>query len=188
LTNVRRLVVVLAAVCLTTALLVGTASAADKVPVAQWVNGVCETLSDWRDDVRQDADDFESNVSSNSSVSEVKDEFVQFLDGVVASTKSMLSDLRDLGIPAISQGSKIAATMRTGLLKVEHGLEDALAQAEDLPTSNRARFTSELESISAALDRSSSAAGDVFDSAKNKYDTKQLDAAENKSPACKGLS
>jgi hypothetical protein len=100
----------------------------------------------------------------------------------------MLSDLRELGIPDISQGSKVAATMRTGLRKIARGLEDALARAEDLPTGNRTRFTTQLESISAALDESSSAAGDVFDSAKNEYDTKQLDAAENKSPACKGLS
>jgi hypothetical protein len=186
--DLRRLVVVLVAVCLATTLLAVPASAANKVPVAQWVNGVCETLSDWRDEVQEEADDFRSSVSSDSSVSDVKDQFVQFLDDVVESTKSMLSDLRDLGIPDIGQGSKIAATMRTGLRKVQQGFEDAHARAEDLSTSNRSRFTRELESISDALDKSSSAAGDVFDSAKNKYDTKQLDTAENKSPACKGLS
>ncbi len=184
----RRLVAALAAIGITTVLFASTAGAAEKVPVAQWVNGVCGTLSDWRDEVQQEADDFKGNVSSNSSISEVKDEFVQFLDDVVAATKSMLSDVRALGTPDVRQGSGIASTIRSGLGKVQKGLEDARTRAADLPTSSRAKFTSQLESIEAALDRSSSAAGDVFDSAKKKYDTKELDAAEKKSRACKGLS
>ena len=95
----RRLVAPLAVVCVATALLGGTASAAKKVSVSKWVNGVCAALSSWRDDVQQEADDFKNSVSSDSSVSDVKDQFVQFLDDAVETTKSMLSDVRALGIP-----------------------------------------------------------------------------------------
>jgi hypothetical protein len=168
-------------------LLAGGAGAAQRVSATKWVNGMCTTLSSWRDDVSQEAKDFKSSVSSNASVSEVKDQFVQFLDDVVASTKSMLSDLRALGTPDVSQGSGIATTMRNGLTKVQQGLEDARSRAEALPTANKAKFLSEVNSIGKSLDRSSSQAGKVFDSAKKKYDTKQLDSAQKKIPACKGL-
>jgi hypothetical protein len=187
-TSARRFVAALATVCVTAVLLTGTASAAEKVPVSEWMNGVCETLSGWRDDVQQQADDFQDSLSSDSSVPEVKDQFVQFLDDVVATTEAMLSDLRDLGVPDVTQGSGIATTMRNGLRKIQTGLEDAHTRAENLPTGDRASFRREVNSIGTALNKSSSAAGDVFDAAKKKYDTKQLDAAEKRSAACKELS
>jgi hypothetical protein len=184
----RRALALFAIVCVATALLVGTASAAEKVPVGKWMSGVCETLTSWRDDVQKEASDFSSSVSSDSSVSEVKDEFVSFIDDALASTKSMLSDLRGLGVPDVRQGSGIAATIRTGLTKIQKGLEDARRRAENLPTNNPTKFKSELTAISSSLDKSSAAAGKVFDAAKKKYDTKALDAAQKKAAACKGFS
>jgi hypothetical protein len=180
-------VAALAVVCLATALLGGTATAAQQVPASQYVDGVCTALFSWQGDLQQHNNDFQSGLSSDSTASDVKDQMVMFLDHMVASTKSMVSDVRDAGVPHIKQGSGIATSLRNATSKIETGFEDALARAQAVPIDDLTRFESQAKSISTALNKTAQSAKNVLSSAKKKYDMTALEAAAKKTSTCKGV-
>jgi hypothetical protein len=183
---VRRLVVVLVAVCVTAMLMGGTAYA-KTVSVQTWVKGVCSTLVDWRDDLDQKSQDFQTSIADSKSIPVIKTAFVQFLDSAVSSTKSMISDVKALGTPQVKDGEGIAGVITNGLTTVQTGFKQALSSAQDLPT-GKAEFQTAVTKLSKKLDASSARAGKIFDSADKKYDTKAVDAARKKNPDCDGLT
>ncbi len=183
----RRLAVVLAVVCATATLSSGMAYAAKTVSVKTWVNGICTNLIDWRDQLEQQSQAFQSSVTESDSIAAVKTMFVQFLDDAVSSTKTMIADVKALGTPKVKDGAGIAGVITTGITEVQAGFKDALSSAQDLPT-ERAAFETQITKITKKLDVSSNRAGKIFDSADKKYDTKSVDAARKKDPDCKGLT
>ena len=182
----RRFVVVLVAVCVTATLMGGTAYA-KTVPVQTWVKGVCSTLVDWRDNLDQKSQDFQTSIADSKSIPVIKSAFVDFLDSAVSSTKSMISNVKALGTPKVKDGEAIAGVIANGLGTVQSGFKDALKTAQGLPT-GKAEFQTAVTKLSKKLDASSNRAGKIFDSANKKYDTKAVDAARKKNPDCDGLS
>ena len=182
----RRVPVVVAVICTTLALSIAPASA-KTVPVKTWVKGICTNLVEWQNDLQQQSDTFQSAVTDSSSISEVKDMFVDFLDGAITSTKTMIADVKALGTPKVADGKGIAEVITTGLTEVQTGFKEALASAKTLPN-KQAAFKAQLDTITKKLDASSNRASKVFDSAEKQYDTKSLDAARKNATDCAALS
>ena len=117
----------------------------------------------------------------------MKSAFVDFLDGAIASTKTMIADVKALGTPKVANGKGIASVITTGIGEVQEGFKDARASAQDLP-SKAAAFKTQVDKITKKLDASSERASEIFDSAKKKYDTKSVDAARKSDSDCSGLN
>jgi hypothetical protein len=183
---VRRVSVVVTMVCAMLALSVVPAYA-KTVPVKTWVSGICTNLVDWQNDLEQQSDTFQSTVTDSSSIADVKAMFVDFLDGAIASTKTMIANVKALGTPKIADGKGIAGVITTGVTEVQAGFKEALASAKTLPT-KQAAFKAQLDKITKKLDASSNRASKIFDSAKKKYDTKSVDAARKGNTDCATLS
>ena len=66
---------------------------AKTVPVKTWVNGICTNLVEWQNDLEQQSNTFQSTVTDSSTIAEVKAMFVDFLDGAITSTKTMIAGL-----------------------------------------------------------------------------------------------
>ena len=84
-----------------------------------WVNGLCTNLVDWRDDLEQQSSTFQSTVNDLDTVAEVKSAFVDFLDGAIASTKTMIANVKALGTPKVANGKGIAGVITTGIGEVQ---------------------------------------------------------------------
>ena len=141
----RRVAVVLLVACATAVLSIGPAYA-KTVPVKTWVNGLCTNLVDWRDDLEQQSTSFQSTVNDLDTVAEVKSAFVDFLDGAIASTKTMIANVKALGTPKVANGAGIAGVITTGIGEVQAGFKDARASAQDLP-SKPAAFKAQVDKI-----------------------------------------
>jgi hypothetical protein len=183
---VRRVAVVLLVACATAVLAIGPAYA-ETVPVKTWVNGLCTNLVDWRDDLEQQSTTFQSTVNDLDTVAEVKSAFVDFLDGAIASTKTMIANVKALGTPKVANGKGIAGVITTGIGEVQEGFKDARESAQDLPN-KPAAFKAQVDKITKKLDESSERASGIFDSAKKKYDTKSVDAARKSDSDCSALN
>jgi len=143
--------------------------------VTTWVNGAGTDL----------VDTFQSTVTDSSSIAEVKGLFVDFLGGSIASTKTMIANVKDLGTPKVADGKGIAGVITTGVAEVQAGFKEALASAKTLPT-KQAAFQAQLDKITKKLDAASNRASKIFDSAK--YDTKSVDSARKSDTDCAALT
>jgi hypothetical protein len=160
---------------------------AKTVPVKTWVNGICTNLVDWQNDLEQQSDTFQSTVTDSNSIAEVKALFVDFLDGAITSTRTMIANVKALGTPKVADGKGIAGVITNGVTEVQAGFKEALASAKTLPT-KQASFKAQLDKITKKLDASSDRASEIFDSAKKKYDTKSVDAARKSDTDCAALT
>jgi hypothetical protein len=172
--------------CATAVLSIGPAYA-KTVPVKTWVNGLCTNLVDWRDDLEEQSTSFQTTVDDLETIPEVKSAFVEFLDGAIASTRTMLTNVKALGTPKVANGAGIAGVISTGIGEVQDGFKDARASAQDLPN-KPAAFRAQVDKITKKLDASSDRASGIFDSAKEKYDTKSVDAARKSDSDCSELN
>ena len=99
-------------------------------------------------------DELQSN-SSPTSLDDVKDTTLAFLDDVIAATDRMLSDVQAAGVPDVTDGGEAARRVSTALGDVRDALAGARDRVEGLSNDDPEAFGSELATIGEDLRESS---------------------------------
>ena len=175
-------------VVLATVALAAPAGAATVSP-GSWAPKFCTALSTWKDALTTGADNTESTLSGGiTNLSQAKSEVVSFLGRSVKQTDTAVSSLKKAGVPSTTNGKKIASTFVNGLQSASDLFASAKKKAQNIPTSNPAKFKASAQSVTTALNNGSKKVSDSFSDV-SKLDKKgELSTALQAEPSCAFLS
>ena len=156
--------------------------------VKQYVNNVCTSLTTFRTDVEDLSTEFQTTVAGQSDLEAVKTEFVNFFDDLHGTAQQLGTELKAAGTPKLANGNKIAKSLRSGISDMRDLIAAAKDDAGELSTADRQAFVSEAEDQSESLGTAFDLLGEGFEDLDQKYDTRKLEAAQDKDPACSTLS
>ena len=93
---------------------------ANPIPVEQWADSACGTLSDWDLTTQSEVVDAQSTLKKarrlkgTAQVKKVKQVMLKLLDKTLAESMTVESDLRGAGDPAVANGSDVERTLSDG--------------------------------------------------------------------------
>jgi hypothetical protein len=147
----------------------------------EYATGTCTAISGWIDAITARASDLSDVPPDATAGQEV---MLDFLDGVLDDTDSMISEVEGLGVPDVDEGEAASTALLSALNQVRdlyQGLRDSVA---DLDTSDPTAFGAALTELSTGLD---SGSGDVG-SALEQFQGGDLAATFQATPACAALT
>jgi hypothetical protein len=188
-TSARRLTRTLAgaavaAVCLSIAP-IQAGAAGNSVDPSTYVHSVCTSLGNYKNQL--ESLQSSSNFNDASSLTEVRDKLVAFLNQIVAPTNSAVTDLQNAGAPNIKNGNKIAALIVNEITALRDAFTKAATSAQQLNTSDQAAFQKGIDAIGKRIDTAGNKTSRVLDDAKKRFNTKALNKAKAQDPSCEGL-
>jgi hypothetical protein len=145
-----------------------------------YATGACTAINDWLTGIQARATDLTPDPTDASAG---QDAMLEFLDGTIADTDAMISDIEDLGVPDVEDGEAASATLLEALGQVRDVYQNLRDSVADLDTSDPTAFASALGELSTGLDSSSSDVG----SALEEFQNGDLAAAFRAAPACEAL-
>ena len=155
--------------------------AASAPSAAAYVKDACTAMTDWLTAIQTRAGDLSS--ISGGDVAAAKTAMLDFLDGVLTDTDTMVSTVEGLGAPDVTDGASAHEAL-VGVLKQARdlfgGFRDDVA---DLPTDDPQAFATALTQLGTNLDASSSDIGNAF----SDFQNEELDSAFSAEPACAPL-
>jgi hypothetical protein len=160
-------------------------AAGNSVDPSTYVHSVCTTLTSYTNQVK--TLQASSNISSATSLTDVRDGLVAFLDQVVAASNSALTDLQKSGAPNLKNGNKIAALIVNEITALRDAFKKAASDSQALNISDPKAFTKGLQAIKKRIDVAGTKSNRVLDDAKKRYKSKTLNAAVSRDPSCQGL-
>ena len=159
----------------------GGTQPAQVLSAEEYVKDACTAMTDWLAAIQARSADI-SNLPSGDAEA-AKSAVLDFLDGVIADTDSMVSTVDGLGPPDVTDG----AAAHDALVNVLSDIRDIFQGARDdldaLSTSDPQAFAEALAQIGNDISSSSSSVGSAFQDFQNA----ELDAAFGAEPACASL-
>jgi hypothetical protein len=162
---------------------VPSAEASAAPAAAAYASGVCNAVLDWVDSVQTRSTGFSTEAQSATSLDQVKQLFVDYLDTTVQDTHDMVSVIGALGVPDIDGGQEVQTALLGVFRQFETTFSDALDQARNLSTTDQTTFMDGVTQISDDIDTKLSSVTDPLDSLSNP----ELEAAGNADPDCRKL-
>ena len=162
--------------------LVGCGGGQSGVDAATYVKSICGTLTTWKTDVESAGGQLRTASNSAKSLVEGKQQYVVFLNALVAATRRAAAGLKAAGVPSVHNGSAIATSLQGAFTRASASLAHAAAGARQIPTNNAGEYQAATSGVSAQFKQSLSSIGTL--TPKNA----QLDAAAAKDPTCKALT
>jgi hypothetical protein len=147
----------------------------------EYATGACTAINDWITAITARASGL-SDVPEDASAGQ--DVMLDFLDGVIDDTDSLISTIEGLGVPDVADGEAASAALLGALGQVRdlyQGLRDSVAE---LDTSDPTAFASALTELSSGLSSGSSDVGSAMD----QFQNGDLAATFQATPACASLA
>jgi len=157
-------------------------SAPSGVSPGAYVKSVCTSLRTWYDGVNAASSRLQASGAAATSLLTGKQEYQAFVGSLLAGTKQATTQLEAAGVPAVSDGKQISASIVQAFRQADTGLSSAAVQAANIPTSSAAAYQAGAGGVTAAIN--SSLAG--MTSLSPRKDP-QLHAVAAKEPACQAL-
>ncbi len=110
------------------------------VSAAAYVHSVCGTLATWDNDVRAAGGKLQAANSAANSLAQGKEQYVSFLDALVAATDQAKRALSSAGVPAVSGGKQVQNALVQAFTRVSSSLAQAAARARSIPTTNAGSY------------------------------------------------
>jgi hypothetical protein len=164
----------------------GGGGSGNTVSPEAWSAAVCSAVGGWATDLQTASESLSGAMSGATSVADVRERFVTFLETAIARSDQMLSEAEAAGQPDVEDGGEIADFLLDELRSFKTALEDARDQAEDLPD-DPAGFTQGAQEIGASLEQVGEDAAKGFDELDDKYQSAELQQAFEDEPACQEL-
>jgi hypothetical protein len=165
----------------------GGGSSAGGAPPKQYAADVCGAISGWQKELQTSASSMGSKLGASSTPADVKAKLVEFMDTAVSATDTMVSKVKDAGPPAVDDGAKLQRELENALAKARTAFAQARDKAKSLPTDDQAAFQREATALGTTLNEQGSAISTTFNEIDTKYNSKELNQAFDKEPACKSL-
>src|SRR4051794_26724693 len=165
-----------------------TASAPKAVGADVYSRSVCASLAAWKQHLQSASAVLMQRTNDPAmSLPKVRAQFVTFYGGAIAETDTMLVAVRQVGVPDVNEGSKVAAGLNTSLRRFRTLLVDATARARRLPVGDEARFTKEAQGLGTGFEMELAGLPRLWDFLAERYKAPELAAAANAQPACRTL-
>jgi hypothetical protein len=177
-----------AVVIVLTVVLAGCGGGSEKKAPNAWAAAVCSQIASWEGRVGSLATDVEAKVQNAVDLAVARTELVAFLDQMVQRTDQLLSAVADVGLPEAERSQEIAAGLRDGLQRVNEGLADARAKAQNLSVASAPEFRQGAEEVAADLAAAGQAVEQELASLGRRYDAPALDAAFDNESDCQQVT
>jgi hypothetical protein len=174
----------IATLCVALAPIQATA-AGNGVDPATYVHSACTTLGSFRTQLT--ALQTKTDISNATSLTDVRDKLVSFLNQATTLTTSTVADLRNDGTPNIKNGDKYAALIVKEIASLRDAYAKAARSAQALNTSNVTVFKKQATTIGKRITAAGDKAARVLADAKKRYNLKALIALQSQDPSCQGL-
>jgi hypothetical protein len=151
------------------------------VSAADYAKGLCAALTSWAQDVQTSGTNFDP---SGTDLETIKQQWLDFLDGVIATTDSMLTEIQNLGTPDVPGAEDAINQLTTAFQGMRDSFHSLRDQSADLPTSNRSEFTTRFQTLVSDFQTNISNLGQAFSNISND----ELDKAFQDEPACSSVA
>jgi hypothetical protein len=156
---------------------------AETVSAETYATGVCGAIADWVDEIQGLNEDLQANLDP-SSIDALKDTMVTFLDDVIASTDTVITNVEDAGVPDVEDGEAAAQHLLTGLRDSRGVFQDARDRVEAMPTDDPAAFGEELQTVGTDIQTSMSTIGEDL----GRFESPVLDDVSKDIPECEAVA
>jgi hypothetical protein len=163
------------------------ADSAEGAEPAQYAADVCGAIASWQQELQASATTMQSKLNTSSTPADVKAGLVTFMEGATKSTDGMIAKVKEAGPPAVEDGEALQSDLEKGLSDAQTAFAKARDDAKALPTNDQAAFQREAQALGTTLQREGTAIGQTFNGLSTKYDSKELNEAFDKEPACTSL-
>jgi len=154
-----------------------SASANAGLSAADYVGGVCGAFQNYANAVKQRQDAFKADGTGAAAV---KQSWLDFLDGMIQDTTTLVTKIEALGVPDVSDGQAASSTLKSDFTTLQSDLQKLREQSADLPTSSPAAFTAAFGPLLKQFQTDMQGFGQDL----NKFSGDELDAAFSASPEC----
>jgi hypothetical protein len=125
----------------------GTPSANGRnVSAKQWMGDICTALDDWQKPIRDVPD-----TAADANLPQVKPVVVNFLDGLVAATETIIAKVNGAGTPGIDNGGDAVRDLKAALAKMQMSVRAAKTKIEAIPDKDPATFPNGLIQLGTVL-------------------------------------
>ena len=157
----------------------GSASASTSagLSASAYVIGVCGAFQDYANAVKQRQDAFKAD---RTDIAAVKQSWLDFLDGMIQDTTTLVAKIEALGVPDVSDGQAASSTLKSDFTTLQTDLQKLRDQSADLPTSSPAAFTAAFGPLLKQFQTDMQGFGQDL----NQFSGDELDAAFSAAPEC----
>jgi hypothetical protein len=160
---------------------VASPSATTGLSASDYVVAVCGAFQGYADSVKQRQVAF---TPTGSDVAAVKQSWLDFLDGMITDTRTLVTKIDALGVPDVSDGQAAASTLQADFSKLGSELQKLRDQSADLPTTSSAAFTAAFRPLLTQFQSDVQGFGQDL----NQFSGDAIDAAFSAAPECANLS
>ena len=154
-----------------------SASANAGLSAAAYVGGVCGAFQTYANAVKQRQDAFKA---AGTDIASVKQSWLDFLDGMIQDTQALVTQIKSLGVPAVSDGQAAASTLNDEFATLQSEIQKLRDQSANLPTTSEAAFAAAFQPLLQQFQTDLTGFGQGL----NKFTGDELDKAFSASPAC----
>ena len=145
---------------------------------------VCGAVGSWLTGINELGAQLGTDVQGIADLDEGRDLLVTFMEDVVGLTDDMLGSVEDAGAPDIERGDELAADLLAALEPVKATFEDAVVEAQNLPTDDPATFSAAATELGNSITGSQGEFQAQFDALQQEYDSPEINVAFETVPAC----
>jgi hypothetical protein len=149
-----------------------------------WAGSVCGPVGSWLTGINDLGAQLSTDVQGIADLEEGRDLLVTFMEDVVGLTDDMLGSVEDAGAPDIERGDELAADLLTALEPVKATFEDAVVEAQNLPTDDADTFSAAATELGNSITGSQGEFQAQFDALQQEYDSPEINEAFETVPAC----
>jgi hypothetical protein len=154
---------------------------ANALSPADYIAGVCSAMTNYQQDVQQLQTSFNPN---QTDLALVKQSWLGFLDGMLASTQTLVSDIEALGVPDTSDGEAAAQALKTDFEQLKTNLQDLRDHSASLSPESPADFMTNFEALITQFQSDMSTFGQDLD----QFNGDEIDQAFSNAPECASIA
>ena len=152
--------------------------------VDEWAGAVCGAVGSWLTGINDLGTQLGTDVQGIADLNEGRDLLVTFMEDVVGLTDDMLGSVEDAGAPDIERGDELAADLLAALQPVKTTFEEAVVEAQTLPTDDPETFSAAATELGNSITGSQGDFQTQFNALQQEYDSPEINAAFETVPAC----
>jgi hypothetical protein len=152
-----------------------------------WAGQVCSRIVTWSNELQSGRSNVVTGVNG-SSPQQAKTQFVNFLNGAVMSTDTMIAGVQAAGVPSVPNGRAISNGLVSGLQQIRAAFAQAQNQAQALPADNPAALSSGAQNLANTLTAAGNQVKTNLNSLNQRYASSELSAAFKNQTACQSLT
>jgi hypothetical protein len=156
----------------------------------RWASTFCRSFSSYERAVGDLSNRFNETVQSMPAddLAARKGALVEYLSAAIARTDEFLRALDSAGQPKVPDSADLVATISQGFRDLRITLADAELDAKQLSESDPTAFDTTVGRITGLISTGSNQSRDVIVLARARYETRELDRAFDRAPACETIA